>query len=128
MALGFKDTVANSALNAILRNTSYTGPATLFIQLHTGVPGSAGTTSVAGNSTRKSVAFNAASGGSVASTADVVWTSVSTTETYTDFTIWDASSAGNLIADGALTANGVTAGDTFTISAGSLTATLNVLS
>lgn len=128
MALGFKDTVANSALNAILRNTSYTGPATLFIQLHTGVPGSAGTTAVAGNSTRKSIAFNAASGGTVASTADVVWTSVSTTETYTDFTIWDASSAGNLIADGALTANGVTAGDTFTISAGSLTATLNVLS
>ena len=128
MALGFKATVANSLLDSLLRNTSYTGPATLFIQLHTGSPGAAGTSNVAGNSTRKAIAFNAASGGISASTSDVTWTNVSTTETYSHFSLWDLVSAGNFLADGTMTANAVTAGDTFTISAGSDTATLNVAS
>lgn len=125
---GFLGTVANSMLNATLRATSYTGPATLFIQLHTGAPGAAGTTNIAGNATRKAIAFNAASGGSSASTSDVVWTAVSNTETYTNFTIWDASTSGNLIGDGLVTANPITAGDTFTITAGNATVSLLVLS
>lgn len=128
MALGFKDTVANSLLNGVLRNGSYTGPTTIYIQLHTAAPGAAGTTAVAGNNTRKAVAWNVASGGSTANTSDIVWTSVSTSETYTNFTLWDASTAGNLQGDGTLTANAVTSGDTFTIASGTLTATLNVLS
>lgn len=126
MAQGFSSTVANAALNAILRNTSYAGSATLFIQLHTGSPGASGTANVASNNTRKAIAFNAASGGVAVNTSDITWTGVPTTETYTNFSVFDASSAGNFYGDGVLTANGVTSGDTFVISAGAASTTLNI--
>lgn len=126
MAQGFNATVSNSALNAILRNTSYTGPATLFIQLHTGAPGAAGTANVASNTLRKAIAFNAASGGVAVSTADVTWIAVPATETYTFFSLFDSLSSGSYVGDGTLTGNGVTTGDNYTISAGSATVTLNV--
>lgn len=128
MALGHKASVANSALDAIYRNTSYTGPATLFVQLHVGAPGAAGTSNVAGNTTRKAITFGAASGGVSTSTSDENWTNVSTTETYTHFSIWDASSAGNFIGSGTLTANPVTAGDTFDLAIGAVTVALLVAS
>lgn len=128
MALGFKSTVADSLLNALLRASGYTGPATIYIQLHIGSPGAAGTSNVATNSTRKTIAFNASSGGVIASSADVTWTSVPATETYTQFSLWDALSTGNFLGSGTMTANQVTAGDTFTVSAGFDTATLNVAS
>jgi hypothetical protein len=124
MALGFKASVANSLNDAALRAGTFTGAATLFIELHTAAPGAAGTTAVAGNSTRKAIAFNASSGGVSASTSDVTWTSVSTSETYTHFAIWDAVSAGNFIGSGTITANAVTSGDNFTITAGTATLTL----
>jgi hypothetical protein len=93
----------------------------VWIQLHTADPGAAGTTAVAGNSTRKSVAFAAAAAEAKASNADIVWTAVSTSETYTHVSLWDASSAGNFLWAGALTASkAVNAGDTFTIPSGSL--------
>lgn len=126
MALGLKPTVANSVLDALLKNTAYTGPATLYAQLHTGDPGAAGTSNVAGNTTRKSVSWGTASGGVNSNSADLVWTNVSTTETYTDVSLWDASTSGNFLGSGTITANSVTAGDTFTISAGNLTVTLPV--
>lgn len=128
MALGFKSTVADSLFNALLRNTSYTGPSAIYIQLHTAAPGASGTTAVAGNNVRKAATFSASSGGVITTSADVTWTSVSTSETYANFSLWDAASAGNFLASGSLTANAVTAGDNFTISAGNETATLNVSS
>ncbi len=128
MALGFKGTIADSLLNALLRNTSYTGPAAIYIQLHIGAPGAAGTSNVAGNSTRKVTTFNASSAGAIASSADVTWTSVSNSETYSHFSLWDASTVGNFLCSGTMTASAVTAGDTFTITAGSETGTLNVAS
>lgn len=128
MTLGHKASVANSLLDALLRNGSYTGPAAVWVQLHTGAPGAAGTSNVAGNSTRKVVTFGAASGGVSTSSSDENWTNVSTTETYTHFSLWDASSAGNFLGSGTLTANPVTAGDTFDLAIGSITDTLTVAS
>lgn len=128
MTLGLKATVANSMLDAAFKNTSYTGPASLFVQLHVGAPGAAGTSNVATNNTRKAISFGSASGGVSTSTTDENWTSVAGTETYTHFSIWDASSAGNFIASGALTANPVTAGDTFDLAIGAVTVTETVAS
>lgn len=128
MALGLKATVANSMLDAAFKNTAYTGPATLFVKLHVGAPGAAGTSNPAGNTTRKAITFGAASGGVSTSTSDENWTNVSTTETYTHFTIWDDVSAGNFMGSGALTANPVTAGDTFDLAIGAVTVTLLVAS
>lgn len=99
--------------------------ASVYVQLHTADPGTAGTTSVAGNNVRKSAAFAASSALSKATNADVTWTSVSTTETYSHVSLWDASSVGNFLWSGALTAaKAVTAGDTFTIASGSLSLAL----
>lgn len=129
MAVGLKASVANSLLDALLANGTYTGPAALYVQLHTGSPGAAGTSNVAGNSTRKQItSWAASSGGSKATAADVAWTNVGTAETYAYVSLWDASSSGNFLGDGAITANAVAVGDTFTIASGSLTVTFSVAS
>jgi len=50
------------------------------------------------------------------SSATVEWTNVSTTETYSHWSLWDASTAGNCLWTGALASSAaVTAGDTFQI-------------
>lgn len=99
-----------------------------YVQLHTGAPGAAGTANVAGNSTRKLVAFGAVSGGAVASNADITWTAVPTTEQYLKCSFWDALTAGNFGVSGAITGNAVTAGDTATAAAGTITISLPVAS
>lgn len=112
-----------NALLDTLRNQSL-AIANVYLKLHTGDPGEAGTANAATEATRQSVSFNAASGGSMASSAAVTWTNVSTTETYTHWSAWDASTAGNCLWSGALSASAsVAAGDTFQIT--SLTLTLD---
>lgn len=106
-----------------LRNTSL-AVASVYLKLHTGDPGEDGTANAAGETTRKVVSFSAASGGSMASSATVEWTNVSTTETISHWSAWDASTAGNCLWTGALSSNAsLTAGDTFQIT--SLTLTLD---
>ena len=103
--------------------SAYSASAT-YLQLHIGDPGEDGTGNPAAETTRESVSFGAASGGSKASSATVEWTLVSTTETYSHWSLWDAATGGNCLWYGALSANAsVTAGDTFEIT--SLTLTLD---
>jgi hypothetical protein len=95
------------------------------VKLHTGDPGSAGTSNAAGNTTRQQATFAAASAGANATNADTVWTNVSTAETYSHVSFWTASSAGTFLGSSALTASKTVAiGDTFTIASGSLTMAL----
>jgi hypothetical protein len=118
--------ISNYAENALLdtlRNQSF-AVANTYLQLHTGDPGEDGTANVATENTRQAVSFNAAASGSMASSAAVTWTNVSTTEAYTHWSMWDASTTGNALWYGALSSTAsVTAGDTFQIT--SLTLTLN---
>ena len=72
MAEGLSSYAANAILNAMGNNTSF-AVATAYVQLHTAAPGSAGTANVATETTRKAVSFAVASGGSMASDADVSW-------------------------------------------------------
>jgi hypothetical protein len=118
---------ANSVLDAIGNNISFS-EAAVWVQLHTADPGSAGTTSVATETTRQSASFASAAGGSISTDADVVWTSIAGSQDATHFTLWDASTAGNFIGSGTITANAYTAGDTFTIPSGDLTLSLTVAS
>ena len=93
-----------------------------YTKLHTGDPGEDGTANAAGETTRKSTSFGASSGGTATSDADLTWTSVSTAETYSHISMWDASTAGNCLGSGALTTpKTVAVGDTFVIPTGSLT-------
>lgn len=109
-----------------LGNATGFNVASVYVQLHTADPGTAGTTAVAGNSTRKQISWAAAASESKAASADVTWTNVSTAETYSHISLWDASTAGNFLWAGALTAaKAVNAGDTFTLTAANLTVALS---
>ena len=125
MAVGIKDTQANAWLNALCRNVAYTQPAAFWVKLHIGDPGSAGTSNAAGNTTRQQATFSAASGGSITTSADLNWTNVSTAETYSHVSFWDASTAGTFLgSDDLAVSRTVAVGDNFTILAGSLTLAL----
>jgi hypothetical protein len=103
---------------------AWTIPTAAYIKLHTSDGGEDGTTGAATNAVRQLVTFSAAASGSIASSATVTWTSVSTTETYSHWSLWDASTAGNCLWTGALSSSAaVTAGDTFQIT--SLTLSLD---
>jgi len=105
---------------------AYSASAT-YLKLHIGDPGEDGTANPAVETTRKVCTFTGAStisgvGTKVSTGAE--WTLVAATETYTHWSMWDASTGGNPLWYGALSANAsVTAGDTFEIT--SLTLTLN---
>lgn len=118
--------ISNYAENAFLdtlRGTSYSSAGT-YLKLHTGDAGEDGTANAAANTTRQSVSFSAASSGSLASSSTATWTNVPNTETYTHWSLWDASTAGNCLWTGAFSSSAaVVAGDTFQIT--SLTLTLD---
>jgi hypothetical protein len=106
-------------LNHIRGGATFTAPSGVYAKLHLGDPGEAGTSNAATEATRKAITFAAASGGSMVSTGSPAasWTNVSTTETYTHVSFWDASSAGNCLGSSALSASAaMTAGDTFQLS------------
>lgn len=121
MADGWGVAGANTALDA--HGTAYP-----WVQLHIGLPGAAGTSNVAAETTRKQATYAAAANGSKATNAGLTWTNVAGSETYTHYSQWSASSNGSFGGSGAITANAVTAGDTFTIASGSLVLTLPLAS
>lgn len=111
-------------LEHVTGKTSFTLPTNVYLKLHTGDPGEDCTNNAATEATRKITAWATAAAGSIATSATVEWTNVSTTETYTHWSMWDASTAGNPLWKGALSASAaVTAGDTFQIT--SLTLSLD---
>ena len=116
----------NAALDHILGTSAMTSPANVYVKLHTGAPGEDGTGNAATETTRVVITFGAAASGTATSNVDVDWTSVSTTETYSHFSLWDNLTAGNCLAVGALSASkAVTAGDDFQIASGNLTVSLD---
>jgi len=127
MATGLSTYLCNSFLNALGNNTSY-AVTQVYIKLHVGDPGAAGTSNAATETTRKSVSFGAASTGAIASDADISWTNIAGSQDATHFTAWDNVSAGNFLFSGTITGNAYTAGDTYTISSGNLSASLTVAS
>lgn len=99
MARGLAASIVNGWLD--------TDFATVWNALHTGDPGSAGTSNAAaGDTSRKQSTMASASGGSKAQTGTApVWTNGGTSETITDISIWTASTAGTFKASIALTAS-----------------------
>ena len=127
MAEGLSAYLCNSFLDALGNNTSY-AVAQVYVKLHVGDPGANGTSNAATETTRKAVSFGAASTGAIASDADISWTNIAGSEDATHFTAWDNVSAGNFLFSGTITGNAYTAGDTYTISSGNLSASLTVAS
>lgn len=118
----------NALINATLRNTAYSSPATVYVGLFTSDPTDAGTgTEITGNSyARKSMAFNAPSNGASTNSAAVEFDQATGTwGTITHFGILDALTSGNLLYHGALTTSKtIETGDVFKFAAASVTVTL----
>jgi hypothetical protein len=129
MAVGLAAATANAILNALCRSTAWTEPAELWIKIHTGDPGAAGTSNAATETDRIQATFGTnASGGAISNTAASTWTSVAATETYTHVSVWDASTSGNFIFSAQLAASkAVDAGDDFTIPIGDIDVTLGAV-
>lgn len=110
MTVGFAATATANAWLNVLRGTSaatFTGVTTLFVQLHTGDPGSAGTANVSSTTTRQAVNFAAASAGSQSITGTTQWTNWAGTngEVVTHISVWGASTSGTFYYSAALTAS-----------------------
>lgn len=118
----------NALINATLRNTSYSSPATVYVGLFTTDPTDAGTgTEVSGGSyARTAATFAAPSDGSSDTNADVQFPQATGNwGTVTHFGLFDALTGGNLLYHGALTASKtIETGDVFKIASGNLTVTL----
>lgn len=127
MATGLSDYLANKFLDAVGNATNYSA-SNVYVKLHIGDPGSAGTANAATETTRQSVSFSAASSGGLTSDADVSWSNILGSEDATFFTVWDNLTAGNFLFSGTVAGNAYTAGDTFTIPSGSLTVSLTLAS
>lgn len=123
----------NKILDHILGNTAYTAPATVYVALHTADPTDVGNVSeVSGNAyarvalTNNTTNFPNASGGSKATGAAATFPTPTPSGwgVVTHFTLWDASSAGNCLFVGALTASKtVNVGDTVSFASGAITVT-----
>jgi len=126
MAVGLIPATANALLDALGNAANYTADAAVWIELHVGDPGAAGTSNPATETTRKQATFGAAAAGSMANDAVLTWTSIAGSQDATHFTAWSASSAGTARFTGTVTANPYTAGDTFNVAIGALTVTFTV--
>ena len=135
--MAFSQYFATRVLNWVKSSTFPTALTDVYVSLHTGDPGTSGTSNdvtatIKGSATRTTVssaAFSsvtsATGGGFEITNTGVVQITTSavnaTTQTVTHFGIWDASTGGNFLASGALTtAVGVQLGDTVQFNIGAM--------
>jgi len=119
------DFLENELLDHVLATGSYTAPAAAWASLHTtATTDAAGGTEVAGNGyARQSTAFGAASGGVASNSALETFGPNTTSDwgTVTHGALWDASTVGNMLVHGALTASrAVAVDDTFEYAIGAV--------
>ena len=124
----FSNYLENAVINAVLRNTSYTSPATVYVSLWTSDPTDAGSgTEVSGGSyARTSATFASPSNGVTTNNADITFPQATAGwGTVGWIGINDASTSGNLLFHTALdTSKTIDSGDIFKIASGSLSVTL----
>lgn len=118
----------NALINAVLRNTSYTSPTTVYVALYTTDPTDAdsGTEVSGGSYARQAVTMGAPSNGVSTNSAQVTFP-VATADwgTITHIGIRDASTAGNLLFHGSLSASRtILNGEQLVIAIGNLSVTL----
>jgi len=124
----FSNFLENALINAVLRNTTYTSPATVYVSLYTSNPNDddSGTEVSGGSYARTSVTFDAPSNGVTQNTSDVTFpTATASWGTVTHVALHDASTAGNMLFHTPLdTSKTIDSGDIFKITTGNLSVTL----
>jgi hypothetical protein len=119
----------NAVINAVLRNTTYTSPATVYVALFTTDPTDANTgtecTGVSYN--REAMTFGAPSNGVCSNNSSVEFDQATTSwGTITHMGLYDALTGGNLLFHGALaTSKVIDAGDVFKFAPTTLSVTLS---
>ena len=126
--MSFSDYLETKVLDHVFAGTAYTAPSTLYVALFTAAPSdSGGGTEVSGGGyARQTIAFTT-SGDTTSNNAAVEFpTATANYGTVTHVGVYDASSAGNLMAWAALTSSKtIETGDVFRIPSGDLDITLN---
>jgi hypothetical protein len=126
VTLGQAAAHANGIID-ILRGNTYTGLAGLFVKLHTGDPGPAGTANASAVTTRNALTLAAPSSGS-SSLGSLASYTMTATEGISHVSVWDNATAGTFIASGQLSAvknvvaSDVLTFDTFVVSQGPIAA------
>ncbi len=122
---GITTTNAHNELSALLRAVTFTGPATLYMSLHTGDPGDTGANEyTAYTGTRPQITFSAPANKQTASTAQIDYTGMGSTSAtpITHVGFWSATSGGTFQDSVPLvTARSTASGDTLRFPAGSVT-------
>ena len=128
--MSFSDYLETKVLDHVFGGTAYTAPGTLYLGLHTSNPGEddSGTeVSTSGTAyARQTVAFTT-SGDTTSNTAAVEYPAATASYgTVSHVGVYDALTAGNLLAYGALTTSkAIATGDVLRIPAGDLDITLD---
>ena len=128
--MSFSNHLETEILDHVFGGNAYTAPGTLYLALHTANPdedGSGTEVSTVGTAyARETVAFTVS--GNTATTSAAVEYSTATDNfgTVTHVAVWDASTAGNMLAYAALTSSKtIETGDVFRVPAGDLDITLD---
>jgi hypothetical protein len=126
--MSFSNYLETKVLEHTFSNTAYTSPSTVYVGLFTSSPSEDGSgTEVSGGSyARQSGAFTTSGNTATTSAAIEFPTATASWGTITHIGIYDASSAGNLLAYAALTASkAIASGDVFRIPTGDIDITLD---
>ena len=126
--MSFSNYLETKVLEHVFANTAYTSPTTVYVALFTTSPAEDGSgTEVSGGGYARQAGSFSVSGNTATTTAAVEYpTATADYGTVTHVGIYDASTAGNLLAYAALTASkNISSGDVFRIPTGDLDITLD---
>ena len=127
MANSFSDYLENKVLGHVFGGSAYSAPATIYVGLFTADPGESGSSNeVSGNGyLRRSMAFTVTNDAATNTSAVEFPTATGSWGTVTHTALYDASTSGNMLAVGQLTASkSVGTGDVFRFNAGDFDITL----
>jgi hypothetical protein len=129
MAQNLADWAENAAIDWLCGGASPTRPTTRYLSLHTGAPGETGASSEVsgGGYARQAITFGAASAGTATNANSPSFTaSGANFGTISHAAIFDASTSGNCLWQGALTSSKtINDGDTFQMPSGQLSVSLD---
>lgn len=123
----FSDYTENAVLNHVFRNVALTSPTTVFLALYTVLPTDAGggTQVSGGGYARQAITFGAPSAGVITNSGAVSFTaSGAAYGTVVGIGIFDASTAGNLLAWDDITSAVINDGDTLNFPISNISITL----
>lgn len=128
--MSFSNYLETELLDHVFAGNAYTSPSAVYVSLHTANPNedaSGAEVSTTGTAYERLEGTFSVSGNTATTTAAIEWaTATADYGTVTHVGIWDASTAGNMLAYAALTASKtIETGDVFRIPAGDLDITLD---